>query len=216
MARSALDVANQALARLGESGLASFTEDSAPARRVHSLYEPTILTLLGRYDWQFARRRIELARDAAGAPINRWKYAYLMPAVNDKRVGIPLGVFDSLDENADRVFRYRIESRWILCEYETVVIEYTSRLREAEWPGYFLSLAIEALAADFALPLTESVSREAHHRDNAYGTSRRRNDGGLFADATRADSRGAPTRSLLDDSDPISQVRFGSAMRLGD
>lgn len=209
MTDSRVDVASQALARLGEPSISSFEEDSDTAEKVNQLYEPTVLQLLGSYDWSFATRRKELSEDAAGTPINEWKRAFLMPTLRTERVGKPLSVFNTTERRAPQVFDYEIQGRWLFTDFETIVVEYIGRVPEAEWPGYFHTLAIEALASTLALPVTENASKEQLHRQIAYGNPSQGGRGGLFGTATEADATGDPTRSLLDDHDPIWSARFG-------
>lgn len=206
---SSVDVASQALARLGEPSISSFEEDSDTAEKVNSLYEPTILQLLSSHDWGFATRRRALVEDAAGLPVNEWRRAFLMPALRTDRIGKPLSVFNSTSVNAPQVFEYEIEGKWVFTNYTTIVLEYIWRVPESQWPGYFHTLAIEALAATLALPVTENASKDELHRKNAYGNPSDLGRGGLFRTATEADAIGNPTRSLLDDHDPMAAARFG-------
>lgn len=209
MTDSKVDVASQALARLGEPAISSFEEDSDTAEKVNQLYEPTILQLLSSYDWSFATRRKVLAEDAAGLPLNEWKRAFLLPTLRTDRVGKPLSVFNSTQTRAPQVFFYEIQERWLFADYDQVVIEYIWRVPESQWPGYFHTLAIEAIAATLALPVTENASKEQLHRQIAYGNPSEFGRGGLLRTATEADATGDPTRSLLDDHDPIWGARFG-------
>lgn len=209
MADSNVDVASQALARLGEPAISSFEEDSDTAEKVNQLYEPTILQLLGSHDWSFATKRAVLAEDAAGLPTNEWRRAFLLPTLHTDRVGKPLRVFNSTEVGAPVVFLYEIQQRWLFTDETAAVIEYIWRVPESQWPGYFHTLAIEALAATLALPVTENASKEQHHRIVAYGSPSEFGRGGLFRTATAADAVGDPTRSLLDQHDPIWSARFG-------
>jgi len=209
MTYSKVDVASQALARLGEPAISSFEEDSDAAEKVNQLYEPTILQLLGSHDWSFATRRKVLPDDAAGLPLNEWKRAFLLPTLRTDRVGKPLSVFNSTQVRAPQVFDYETQEKWIFSNYDQVVIEYIWRAPESQWPGCFQTLAIEAVAATLALPITENASKEQMHRQIAYGNPSELGRGGLFRTATEADATGDPTRSLLDDHDPIWGARFG-------
>lgn len=209
MADSKEDVASQALARLGEPAISSFEEDSETAEKVNQLYEPTILQLLSSYNWKFATKRAVLSEDAAAVPVNEWTRAFLLPDLNTDRVGQPLGVFNSTSVSAPQVFEYERQGRWILTNYQTCVIEYIWRIPESLWPGYFHTLAIEALAATLALPVTETATKEEYHRNIAYGTPSQNGQGGLFSVATSADTTGQPTESLLDDYDMLAAARFG-------
>ncbi len=209
MSISKEDVASQALARLGEPAISSFEEDSDTAEKVNQLYEPTVLQLLGSHDWHFATQRRTLSEDAAGTPVNEWTRAFLLPTLRTERVGKPLSVFNSSQVNAPQFFDYELQERWLMTNATTIVVEFVARANEAQWPGYFQTLAVEALAAVLALPVTENASKDQLHRTIAYGSPSELGRGGLFRTATEADATGDPTRSLLDDHDPIWSARFG-------
>ena len=72
-----------------------------------------------------------------------------------------------------------------------------------------MSLAVEALAATLALPITENASKEVHHTTLAFGPPSAKGRGGKFGEATEADAIGNPTRGLLDEHDPMTMARFG-------
>ncbi len=209
MTDSRIDVASQALARLGEPAISSFEEDSETAEKVARLYEPTILQLLSSHDWSFATRRASLPEDASGTPINEWTRAFLLPTLRTERVGKIMSVFNSTSLRSPKVFDFELQERWLFTDYETIVVEYIARVPETDWPGYFHTLAIEALAATLALPVTEIASKDAQHREIAFGTPSQGGRGGLFETAAEADATGDPTQSLLDDHDPIYAARFG-------
>lgn len=211
MTSSREDVASQALARLGEPSISSFTEDSETAEKVNQIYETTILGLLGQYEWQFASTRRRLEIDGAISPANEWRYGYLMPTLKTVRVGSPLRVYNSTALRAPEVFDFEIEGPHVLSNYTTLVIEFVERKAENLWPGYFTELAVEALAARLALPVTENASKEEWHTAKAFGTPSEMGEGGLMGKAQRADSRGTPTRSILDASDPMTEARFGGS-----
>lgn len=211
MASSKEDIATQALARLGEPAISSFDENTDTAEKVRQLYEPTILGLLGRYQWQWASARVQLERDGAKVPANEWQYGYLMPTLRTDRVGNPYRIYNQTSLRAKEFFDYEIEGKWVLTDTDIIVIEYTQRKAESLWPGYFEELAAEALAAKLALPITENASKEDMHRGIAYGTPSERGEGGLFGIAMRADDMGTPPRSLLDEFDPMTEARFGGS-----
>lgn len=209
MADSKEDVASQALARLGEPSISSFDEDSDAAEKVNRLYEPTVLSLFSSYNWKFATTRKALSEDAAGVPLNEWIRGFLMPPLRTDRVGNPLMVFNSTRPHARPVFDYELEDRWILTNENVCVISYIRRTNESQWPGYFVELAVEALASRFALPITENQGKEEHHERVAYGNPSEKRRGGLMGAAMAADAQGNPTPSLLDDFDVMASARFG-------
>lgn len=209
MTDSKVDVASQALARLGEPSISSFEEDSDTAEKVNRLYEPAILALLSSYDWSFAKTKVALEEDGSAVPVNEWERGFLMPILRTERVGKPIHIFDSTAIGASPVFQFEIADRWVFTNETACIAEYIRRVPESQWPGYFLSLAIEAVASTLALPVTENASKEQMHRVIAFGTPSEKGRGGLFGSAADADGTGDPTRGLLDDHDPMTAARFG-------
>jgi hypothetical protein len=202
-------IASQALARLGEPSISAFDEDSDTAEKVSLLYESTILSLFSSYDWRFAMTKVELEIDATAAPVNRWTRGFLLPTLNTDRVGPPHKVYNTAEIGSRVTWDYEIQERWIMTNETQIVIEYIKRQPESVWPGYFVKLAIEAVAAALALPVTENQSKDEYHNAIAFGSPAFKGRGGLMAVAMEADANGNPTRSLLDDDDPIGAARFG-------
>lgn len=209
MTDSAVDIVSMALARLGEPAISSMEEDTDTADKVRLLYEPTILGLLGSYEWSFARTRALLVEDGAANPVNEWRRAFLLPALKTDRVGKPIAMYNSQAVGARKIFSYELEERWAYTNETLLVCEYIQRKSEALWPGPFIELAVEAVAAKLALPITEIASKEAMHLENAFGPSSAQGRGGLYGKAVAADQQGDPTETLLDDADPITAARFG-------
>ena len=170
MADTKETVASQALARLGEPSISDFTADSDTAEKLNLLYETTILALLSQHDWTFATARATLLEDGAAVPENQWTRAFLLPVLKTDRVGKPITIFNSSDVGAMAVFEYQIEGKWIQTNHTEILIEYIKRKPENDWPGYFSVLAVEALAATLALPVTENASKEEMHRAIAFGS----------------------------------------------
>lgn len=215
MADTKEDIASMALARLGEPAISSFEEDTETAEKVNQLYEDTILSLFSEYNWQWATARVALSQDGALTPANEWGKAFLMPTIRTDRIGQPLEVFNSTGLRAPVFFDYEVEDKWILTNADVIVITYIKRKAESTWPGFFVKLAVEALAATLALPVTENASKEEWHTQKAYGAPSQNGQGGLYGMATRADARLMPTRSLVEDSDPMTAARFGGSRNDG-
>lgn len=209
MATTKENIASWALIRLGEAAITAFTDDSDRAAAVAALYEPTILGLLGAYDWNFARVKASLSVDGAAPTPSHWTYGYALPTLHTTRVGKPHRVYGSTAINAPVIFDYEIAREWVFTNHTTIVITYTSRADEDDWPGYFQNLAVEALAAALALPVTENQSKDELHRSIAFGMPSELGKGGLMGAAMHADSMGDVGQSLLDHYDPITSARFG-------
>ena len=168
-----------------------------------------ILSLLAAYPWKFAQVRVELSRNAS-APTTEWRYAYDLPARKTDMVGEPLKVYASTALNPPVFFEYEIDGNQLLTNAEVIVIEHVQRKAESLWPGHFVPLAVEACAAQFALPVTENASKEELHTIKARGNTSEGGMGGLMGQATSADERGTPAQGLLDDHDPMTIARFGA------
>jgi hypothetical protein len=209
MADSRIDIASRALARLGEPAISAFDEDSDTAERVSQLYEGTIQQIFSMRQWHFARTRVQLPIDAAAPAMSGWKNGFLLPELRVDRVGPPLGIYLSGRPFAPRLQEYQIKGRWVYADVDELHVEYVQRANEETWPGYFEVLAVEALASVLALPVTENASKEELHRAIAYGSPGGGGRGGLFRTASEADDIGAAAQSLLDETDPIGDVRFG-------
>lgn len=202
-------IASRALARLGEPPISSFEDDSDTAEKVAQLYEQTILGLLARHSWHFAKAKKVLSEDGAAEPVNEWARGFLMPPLDTDRVSGPTQVFNTTSRGALPFFDYEVQDRWIMTDATVVVMEYVKRKPESDWPGYFRNLAVEALAAALALPVTENQSKEIYHRQVAFGSPSENSEGGLFKVAITDDQKSQPTRSLIDDVDLMQSVRFG-------
>ena len=203
------DIASAALARLGEPPLSDLDEPSDAARRVRQLYELTVLSLLSSYRWTWATVRTPLQRDGAAVPRNEWRHAYRLPDLQTDRVGKPIELWAERGSSPLVAGSYELEGDHVLCDQDGLIAVYVRRLHERQWPGYFANLAVEALAAKLALPITENASKEQHHLALAFGSPAEAGRGGLHRVATQADSVGNPTASLLDDHDPIVAARLG-------
>lgn len=211
MSGSKESIASAALARLGEGGgISSFDEDTDVAEKVSALYETTILDLFSRYPWRWATVRQSLSIDGAITPTTRWTRAFILPIQRTVMVGQPRGFYRSDAVGSKPMVQgYEVKGRHVYTNELEIICDFTGRIDEELWPGFFEKLAIEALAAELAASITESDTKEAKHRQNAWGTPSENGEGGLYSMAKQADRSGAPTESILDAHDPISAARFG-------
>jgi len=88
-------------------------------------------------------------------------------------------------------------------------VRYAARVNEGLWPAYFESLAVWGLAAELCVPITENGAQAERLHVKAFGNPSDSGKGGMFMSAAQADEVGRPTESLLDDSDPMTEARFG-------
>lgn len=183
MPRTAIDICNRALARVGADDITSLTGSGAEARACNREYEETLLAALtapgGRpFRWGFAKAQAALSR-AADTPVGRWSYAWQVPpdALMLDAVlvgGYPIA-FDRLDD-------------LIFCEAESdVVAEYAFRPEPDALPSYFVEALTTELAAKLALGL---------NRDDKLAATLERSAMGLWAAARSAEGQARTTRRI--------------------
>ncbi len=142
---SNIDIASNALVRIGVPPISSFDEGGAAGQAASNLYEPTIRALLTENRWRFAANKRQLAQLTA-KPLNEWEYAYQLPS--------------------DLILLYRMQPRVsyevfedkIYTNSNTCEIDYLSRVDEGLFPPYFQLAAEYKLAAEFALIVTSNRS----------------------------------------------------------
>lgn len=76
---SEVSIINEALLELGQKTIVARTDDSTEARTMDSLFDPTRDNLLRRHTWNFATKRIKLAR-SANTPAFEFSYQYPVPS----------------------------------------------------------------------------------------------------------------------------------------
>jgi len=81
MSTSAVKIANLALSNVGTATtIESFTENSVEAKQLKLWYDFARKQTLEAFDWNFARKRLDLATHSDDAPSNEWVYRYQYPA----------------------------------------------------------------------------------------------------------------------------------------
>ena len=76
---SVVDICNSALNFLGASTISALTEDSKNARLCNQRYEPIRNRTFRSHAWNFATKRVELAKDS-DAPVVEYANQYTLPA----------------------------------------------------------------------------------------------------------------------------------------
>lgn len=142
---SNIDIASNALVRIGVPPISSFDEGGAAGQAASNLYEPTVRAMLSENRWRFAAAKRQLAQLTA-KPLNDWEYAYQLPS--------------------DMILLYRMFPRVPYEVYEdkiytnsaTCEVDYLSRVDEALFPPYFQLACEFKLASEFALIVTSNRS----------------------------------------------------------
>lgn len=154
MPRTAIDICNRALARVGADDIASLTADGAEARACAREYEETLLAALtapgGRpFRWGFAKAQRALSR-LADVPLARWDFAWQVPP--------DAGVLMSVLVNGSPIAFERLDDM-IYCNAETgVVAEFSFTPEPSDFPPYFVEALTTELAAKLALGLNRDTT----------------------------------------------------------
>lgn len=200
--QSSFDLCNRALVRVGASQIVDFEGGSAESESASAEYEARVTERLSgvmpgwpmpggsAFEWRFAMKLAALGVPLGTAPADLWTHAYNLPS-------------DLLALRACRRSDLAIEftrvGNQLLCNDEAdVVIEYTFRQTEANFPPYFTAALVEDLAEFFALALNRDTGLATAHRNSAIT---------LWSAARLADSKAMTPRVVK--ASRVRSVRFG-------
>lgn len=200
-ANSKFDLCSQAFLLLGLGTINSFSGGGKEAIAAQ-LYDTVMLSLIESYPWHFARVIAAPLNRLVETPENQWTYYYQLPSDID---GIVWALYDSdgieLRPNKDWE---RVGGK-IATNLATVVIHHSAIPEIAKMPKYFHMLAVNALAATFAMPAKESEQLATFYHQKAFGSPEQNGKGGLWAMAASADARGSP--STVQQDNPFIDCR---------
>ena len=180
VANSDIDIASRGLILIGAEPITSFSSDSTEALVASNLYEDTVRTALCTTRWRFATNQAELNR-LSNAPSGRFDAAYQLPADN---------LMVHAATVSDLLIEYTLYGNKLFCNQsagDKVIIDYTFRAREEDFPSYF-TLALEfVLASSFAMAIA---------RDEQLAGLLERKSAQLMQQAKTLDSQQQTTRKL--------------------
>ena len=146
MTISKVGIANLALNKLGQSAIASFTEDNARALAVNLVYDISLDTVLRTHRWNFALKRASLTRLSDTPPFG-FSYYYQLP-----------GDFVRLARMELLSSDFRIEGDRLLSDSDTAKIIYVHHATNTNlYDPLFVQAFVHRLAADLARQLTGSI-----------------------------------------------------------
>ncbi|WP_237217238.1 hypothetical protein [Falsiroseomonas oryziterrae] len=148
---SALALCSRALLRLGAQPIASFTEGTAEAEIAANLYPGIRDALLSAHPWSFASGQADLPR-LADTPFADFTRCFQLPPDFLRALSAGSG-------GRGRGATYRIHEDRLHADAEAITLTYVFRPDESAFPAFFAAALVARLAAEFCLPLTESVSR---------------------------------------------------------
>lgn len=146
-----VNLANQALLRIGADTITAITDESLSAEKVALVYDYVVDLVLSEHDFPCARRRASLAR-LSEAPSHEFAYQYALP-------GDCLRIIEVYGATSP----YVREGNKLLTNDTSVKINYVARLsQESEMDPFLKNVIVYELANLLAMPLTQDkqVKRE--------------------------------------------------------
>lgn len=141
-----IDICSRALILIGAEPITSFSDDSNEALIASNMYEDMARAMLTSTRWRFATNQAVLNRLSA-APTGRYDAAYQLPS--------DWLLTHVVTEN-DYPIEYQTYGKKLFCDAastSTLVLDYTYRPDEADWPSYFIVALEYELASMFAASL---------------------------------------------------------------
>lgn len=197
-----LSICSDALIMLGAAPLSSFATGTDEAQVADRLYDDVRDTLLMQYPYSWTLKKVKLAQ-LADAPINEWQYKYQIPG---DVLGNPKAVFNSSSISSPTVRDYELYSGGLYTNLPNVWIDYQYRPEPALFPPYFARLLKTALAAEFAEPVTDQITKSDYYHAKAYGSPSENMRGGLVRVAINIDGADKPSQNIQEF--PISDIRY--------
>ena len=148
MALTAVQIASQALVRLGALPISDFAEPTLEARTAAALYPTLRDTLIAGHAWRFATAEAELD-PVDETPLPGFAHVFRLPA----------GFLNPLAVEDGREAGWRIAAGRLHAQPSSIRLGYLFRTDEAEFPPWFVDAFAAHLAAAFCLPVTENAAR---------------------------------------------------------
>jgi hypothetical protein len=178
-----ITICSDALLMLGAKAISSFNDGTDESSVCDRLYPDIRDSTLMMYPWSFTFKKVQLSR-LLTAPTSVWKYAYQLPG---DRLGSPRAVFDTAAVGATPRKEWEIQGDQLLCNLESVFIDYQYSVGEFAMPQYFVQLLKYQVAWHIAEPITEQNDKAGFWRRMALGEPGENGRGGYFRQATQID-----------------------------
>lgn len=178
---SGIDISSRALILIGAEPITSFESDSTEALVASNLYEDTVRTALCAARWRFATNQSVLNK-LSSDPTGRFESAYQLPS------GFLMPHAATVN---DLLLEYRIYGNKLYADTndaDQVVLDYTFRADEVDFPSYFTLAVQYALASSFAVGIA---------RDEQLSLVMERKAQQLMQQAKTLDSQQQTTRKLV-------------------
>ncbi len=180
---SVTSICNLALSKIRANVITTIGENTVEARNCLIFYDPSRRAALEAHPWNFATRKVALARDATYTAAFGLAYRFALPADFLRIIQVD---WEDLDYSDGWSLPYRIEDGYLHADESSVSIEYIYDCEDPnKFSATFVDMLAERLAAELSLPLAdnsvmsekhwnvyESKLREARNTDAQQGTPR--------------------------------------------
>lgn len=159
-ANTAIDICSRALILIGAEPITSFDDGNNEALIASNMYEDVARAALVNSRWRFATNQAVLNRLTAD-PTGRFDAAYQLPTGWLMTHAITIN---------DTPIEYQTYGNKIYCNADaasSVILDYTYRADEADWPSYFTIAVQYELASIFAIGLARDATLSRLMADQA-------------------------------------------------
>ena len=150
-ANSGIDICSRALILIGAEPITSFDDDTTEGLVASNMYEDIARANLTSTRWRFSTNQAVLNR-LSEAPTGRFDAAYQLPSGY---------LFVHAVTVNDLQIEYDIYGNKVFCDAsdrDELILDYTYRAEEQDWPSYF-SICVEyAMASIFATSIARDQS----------------------------------------------------------
>lgn len=179
-ANSAIDVCSRALILIGADPITSFDDGNNEALIASNMYEDIARSALVNCRWRFATNQVVMNR-LSEKPTGRYEAAYQLPSGWLMTHAVTVN---------DNVIEYQTYGNKIFADTsltDTLILDYTYRAEEQNWPSYFTIAVQYELASVFAVGLA---------RDQALASLMTQQAQAAMIKARNLDSQQQTTRRL--------------------
>ena len=148
---TSISMCSNALLMIGHGTISSFTEGGAGAEVASNLYDSTYENQLTLSRWRFATAKRALGR-LVDTPLNEWTYAFQLPS--DYLVAIKVVPQSDYEIYEDKLYSNLTE----------VALDFVFKPDESMLPPWFAKMMEFALAAQFAIPITDNSTKAEEYR----------------------------------------------------
>ena len=152
---SQVDIANQALSKLGALPIVDFNDDTTEANQISTNYESIKKSVLRSFPWRCATRSDTLALLNVEEANTFWTHTFAWPEDC-------LRILDIIENAPPYVSRVVYESRekTVLTKRADIVAEYIADIHEPDFDAHVEQVLVWHLAKDLCYAITGSNTRE--------------------------------------------------------